>query len=69
MAEETIREVFMKIRILTHDGLDLVADVDSFDAIDVNDKLNNNEVHTIVLGNNIFSRINIKAIIPENETL
>jgi hypothetical protein len=55
----------MNLRILTHDGLDLISTVDTFNAVEVNEKLNNNDVHTIVLGNMIFSRINIKAIFPE----
>jgi hypothetical protein len=70
VAEETFKEVIMNLRILTHDGLDLITNVETFNAAEVNEKLNNNDVHTIVLGNMIFSRINIKAIIPEiNETL
>jgi hypothetical protein len=55
----------MNLRILTHDGLDLMAESETYIAEEVNEKLNNNDVHTIVLGNMIFSRINIKAIIPE----
>jgi hypothetical protein len=65
----TIKEVIMKLRIITHDGMELITDDATFNANEVNELLNNNDIHTIVLGDMIFSRINIKTIIPESETI
>lgn len=55
----------MVLKVITHDGLDLTINVDDYNPIEINDKLNDNEIHTVVLGNVIISRINVKTIIPE----
>lgn len=57
-----------QLTILTHDGLTYEASVDSdYDAIALNEQLNNNEINTVVIGGLIFSRINVKSVVPVAE--
>ncbi len=53
----------MKIRVTTHSGEDDILEVESYDPIDMNEKLNDNSLHSILIGQNNYSRIDIKNII------
>jgi hypothetical protein len=54
----------MTLRVLTHSGQDLQIEVDSYDPVVLNEQLNSNEVHTVLIGNHIFSKIDIKLVVP-----
>lgn len=57
----------MIIKILTHNSGDYETNVEIFDAISLNDQLNNNQINTVVIGDLIFSRIDIKTVAPIKE--
>ena len=64
----------MKILITTHDGLEEAVEVETYDAQDTADIINgvtknddNNPFSVLVLGQNIYSCINIKNIRMEDE--
>jgi hypothetical protein len=59
----------MNITILTHDGLTYETAVEAYDAVQLNDDLNNGEINTVVIGDMIFSRINVKSVVPTAESL
>jgi len=52
----------INLELSTHSGETDTLEVESFDAEDVADKINNNEKNVIVLGGNVYSRIDIKNI-------
>lgn len=52
----------MKLNILTHSGGNDILEVNSYDPIALNEQINNDRILTIVIGNNIYSRIDIKNI-------
>lgn len=54
----------MKLKILTHSGLETEVEVEKYDALDINNKLNNAELNTILVGDIILSRIDVKLILP-----
>lgn len=54
----------MKLRILTHSGQDIMVDVSEFNVQEMEQKINNHELLVIAVGDMIFSRIDIKNIIP-----
>ena len=55
----------MRLKIITHSGNIYEVTVESYDPIQTNETLNNNEINTLPFGEIILSRIDIKAIIPE----
>jgi hypothetical protein len=55
----------MTLDILCHDGSKFEVTVDSFDPIATNEILNDPNILTIVIGDIIFSRIDIKRIVPK----
>jgi hypothetical protein len=58
----------MVLTILTHDGLTYEnVHVESYDSVALNEQLNNNEINTVVIGDLIFSRINVKSVVPANQ--
>jgi hypothetical protein len=58
----------MNLTILTHDGLTYETTFENYNAVELNDQLNNGEVNTVVIGNLIFSRINVKSVVPTEES-
>lgn len=50
------------IEISTHSGDIDVIEVENYNAQEVVEELNNNEVHAIAFGDNVYSRIDIKNI-------
>ena len=57
----------IKLKVLTHNSGEYETAVEEFDAASVNAQLNSNEVNTIVIGDLILSRIDVKVIhrLPE----
>lgn len=54
----------IKIVIETHSGKTLEADVESFDASQFNQDLNDPDINTIEIGGVVRSRIDIKGVTP-----
>ena len=54
----------MNIQVITHSGSEDVVFVDDYNPIEINEQINNSENITILLGQNIYSRIDIKSIKP-----
>lgn len=57
-----------KLEIVTHGAREHVVEVEEYNVSELQDKLNDNEVSTIAIGDRIFSRIDIKYIGPFEET-
>lgn len=54
----------MKLKITTHSGQILNAEVSEYNPEELNESLNNVDINTIVLGNVIISRIDVKTVVP-----
>ena len=52
----------MRLKILTHSGIEDIVEVEEYDAIKLNTDLNNKEIQTVLIGNNIYSKIDIKYV-------
>jgi len=57
----------VKLKIETHDGNSYEVEVEKYNAVDLNDKLNNVECNTVVLGDLVISKINVKSVRPLRE--
>lgn len=57
----------VKLKITTHSGNEYEAEVESYDPVKVNTDLNAAELNTVVLGNVILSRIDVKSVTPIEE--
>ena len=53
----------MNLLVSTHDGKEYEVNVETYDPIALNADLNNNEVNTVVIGDVIISRINVKSVV------
>jgi hypothetical protein len=53
-----------QLKITTHSGNEYEVTVESFDPVQTNTDLNNNEIYTVVFGDVILSRIDVKAVVP-----
>ncbi|MFC0271136.1 hypothetical protein ACFFIX_06680 [Metabacillus herbersteinensis] len=58
----------MNLQVITHSGQDKLIEVVEYDPVILNDQINNNEINTILIGNEIFSRIDIKYVGPAQIT-
>lgn len=56
----------MILTILTHSGNNYEVSVETYNAEEINEKLNNDTLNTIVLGDVILSRIDVKTIVPNS---
>ena len=52
----------IKLEISTHSGDSDIVEVDEYNALDVVEKLNDNETQAIAFGDNVYSRIDIKNV-------
>ena len=52
----------INLRITTHSGEDDVIEVENYNPDELVEKLNDNEIYSIKIGSNIYSRIDIKNI-------
>jgi hypothetical protein len=50
------------LRIITHSGMEYEVEVEEYDPIKINGELNNNEINTVVIGDVILSRIDVKNV-------
>jgi hypothetical protein len=57
----------VKLRVLTHSGEDAVVEMENYNVAELNEQLNDNEINTVIIGDIIFSRIDIKLIKPLNK--
>lgn len=57
----------IELEISTHSGDIDVIKVDEYEPQEMATKLNDNDVHSILIGDNIYSRIDIKNIKPVHE--
>lgn len=56
------------LKVITHSGQEFDVEVESYDPISLNEQINNRDIITLVLGNVIISRLDIKAIFPIDES-
>ena len=56
-----------KLSIETHDGNTYEEEVESYDAAALNESLNDDQLNTVVLGELVISRINVKSVKPIEE--
>lgn len=52
------------LKIITHGGSEYNVQVEFYDPVQVNSDLNNNQINTVVFGDIILSRIDVKAVVP-----
>lgn len=57
----------IKLNITTHSGDDDIVEVEVYDAKELEEKRNNNELESIAIGDNVYSRIDLKNIKPIKE--
>lgn len=57
----------MKLRVTTHSGEDDVVEVEDYNAAELNQQMNDRELHSLAIGNHIYSRIDLKNIQPIKE--
>ncbi|PEJ48213.1 hypothetical protein CN692_24205 [Bacillus sp. AFS002410] len=54
----------MKLKVITHSGMSIEIEVESYDPIVLNEQLNDRDISTVLIGDVIISRIDIKFISP-----
>lgn len=54
----------IKLKVVTHDGDSFEVEVEEYNPIELNDKLNDNGINTVLIGDLIISRINLKSVNP-----
>lgn len=54
----------IKLNVTTHSGADDLVEVEVYSADDLAEKLNDDLIHVISLGGNIYSRIDVKSVKP-----
>jgi hypothetical protein len=52
----------MYLKVITHSGIDDTVEVLEYDPVKLNADLNSNEIQTVLIGKNIYSRIDIKYV-------
>jgi hypothetical protein len=57
----------LKLRIVTHNSGEFETEVESFNPIEMNEQLNSMDVNTVVIGDLILSKIDVKVISPIKE--
>lgn len=58
----------LKLNVTTHSGDDDIVEVEQFNASDMATQINDNEVEAIAIGDNVYSRIDIKNIKPVKDS-
>lgn len=54
----------MKVKILTHNSGEYETTVENFDPISMGEKLNDNTLNTVLIGNINIARIEVKIVVP-----
>lgn len=57
----------VKLKILTHGGETYETEVEVYDHVELHSQTNNTELNTVLIGDIIVSRINIKDVVPIRE--
>lgn len=57
----------IKLEISTHSGIIDTVELEEYSADELNDKMNNNELHAILIGENIYNRFDLKNVRLLNE--
>ncbi|OFC75850.1 hypothetical protein [Bacillus thuringiensis] len=58
-----------KLKVQTNGGKEIEIITNDYDPIYLNEQLNNNNTITVVIGDYIFSRIDVKQVVPVKEEL
>ena len=54
----------MRIEVLTHNGGRYETEVETYDPVKINEEANNNQINTIIIGDIVVSRIQLKLVCP-----
>jgi hypothetical protein len=54
----------LNLKIITHSGSEYEVQVESYDPVQTNINLNDNNINTVAFSDVILSRIDVKAIVP-----
>lgn len=54
----------IKLNVTTHSGADDIVEVKSYNAKDMAEQMNDNDIQAIAIGENVYSRIDLKNIKP-----
>lgn len=67
MIQRRLRKL-IKLEVTTHSGDKDVLEVEEYSATELNEKMNDNETHSILIGENNYSRIDLRnvKVIKEN---
>lgn len=52
----------MILTIITHSGKEYETEVDAYDPVQLNDDMNNMDLNTVLIGDVILSRIDVKGV-------
>jgi hypothetical protein len=55
------------ILVNTHSGKEYEINVEEYNPVEINENLNNREVNTIIIGDVIIARIDVKSICKKTE--
>jgi len=58
-----------KLKINTHSGSQYEVEVEIYNAAEINERLNRNDVNTVAFGDIIVSRIDVKSVAPFEDTI
>lgn len=58
----------MNLKIKTHSGGEYLVTVDEYNPDELNQKLNSNDLNTVKFGDIILSRIDVKSVVPIEES-
>ncbi|PEZ05570.1 hypothetical protein CN326_13995 [Bacillus sp. AFS018417] len=57
----------MRLQVDTHSGKQFELEVETYNAVEMNTLLNDSTIYTVVIGNTVFSRIDVKLVTPVKE--
>ncbi|MCJ7840496.1 hypothetical protein MUB24_06090 [Lederbergia sp. NSJ-179] len=57
----------IKLEVSTHGSESFIVEVEEYNAESLNEQLNDNDINTVVLGDLVISRINVKSVKPVQE--
>jgi hypothetical protein len=55
------------LNIITHSGKEYETEVDNYDPVKINEDTNNLELNTVLIGDVILSRIDVKGVCKKSE--
>ena len=57
----------MKVKIITHSGSTYETEVQSYDPVQLNEDINNMKINTVLIGDVIVSKIDVKGVLIVTE--